>query len=152
MDLFFILAAKYIFVLPAIVLGFYVLSRPRSEWARLALFAIPAGLFTYALGKLGSHFYFGPRPFVVEHFIPLVSHAPDNGFPSDHTLLASALAAVGMFWNRRLGVALWSIAIIVAASRVYVGVHHPIDVLGSMAFAIVAVSAWYAVLKYFGRA
>lgn len=152
MDLFFILAAKYLVVVPVIVLGGYFLSRPWSEQKRMALFAIPAGVLVYVLGLIGSHLYFDPRPFVVGHFTPLVSHASDNGFPSDHTLLVSALAAIGMFWSRRLGIMLWGFAIVVAVARVYVGVHHPIDVLGSMLFAILGVSVWYAVLKHFERA
>lgn len=152
MDLVFIFAAKYLFVLPIVVLGGYFFSRPWPEQKRMMLFAIPAALLTYVLGLIGSHLYFDPRPFVVEHFIPLVSHAPDNGFPSDHTLLVSVLATIGMFWNRRLSIALWGIAITVAVARVYVGVHHTVDVLGSIAFALIGVSTWYAVLKYVWRA
>lgn len=147
MAVFFVFVAQYLFVLPVIVLGGYFFSRPRSEWGRMALFAIPAGLLTYALGLLGGHLYFDPRPFVVGHFTPLIAHAPDNGFPSDHTLFVSAFAAVGVFWNRRLGIALWVIAVLVAVARVYIGLHHPIDVLGSMAFALIGVSVWYVALK-----
>ncbi|HUY05245.1 MAG TPA: phosphatase PAP2 family protein [Candidatus Paceibacterota bacterium] len=148
MDAFFIFTARYLFVLPIIVLGIYFIMRPRSEWKRMTLFAIPAGLLAYALGVLGGHFYFNPRPFVVLHFTPLIPHAPDNGFPSDHTLFVSAFATVGMFWSKRLGITLWAIAILVGAARVYTGLHHPIDVLGGMAFALIGVSGWYAVLKY----
>lgn len=152
MTLFFIFAAQYLFILPVVVLGIYFFMRPRSEWKRMALFAIPAGLLTYALGFLGNHLYIDPRPFVVGHFTPLLPHAPDNGFPSDHTLLVSAFAAVGMFWNKWLGLALWLIAVIVAIARVYVGLHHPVDVLGSILFALIGVSAWYAILKHARRA
>lgn len=138
--------------MPVAILAVYFFTRPRSEQKRMALFAVPAGLLAYALGLLVSHFYFDPRPFVVGHFTPLIPHAPDNGFPSDHTLLVATFAVVGMFWNRRLGFALSGIAILVAVARVYVGLHHPIDALGSIAFALIATSAWYFVLKYVARA
>lgn len=106
MNTFFVFAAQYLFIVPIVVLGGYFFSRPRTEWMRLAFFAVPAGLLVYSLGLLANHLYFDPRPFVVGHFTPLVYHAPDNGFPSDHSLLVSPFATVGMFWNRRLGVVL----------------------------------------------
>ena len=143
---FFVFAARYLYVAPVIVLGLYLLMRRWPEQKRMAVFGVPAALLAYLLGLLGNQLYIDPRPFVVGHFTPLIAHAPDNGFPSDHTLLVSAIAAVGTFWSIRLGLVLWVIALIVAVARVYVGLHHPIDVLGSIAMALVAVPAWYAVL------
>ncbi len=148
MDAFFIFSAQYLFTLPILILGAYFLfSRKWPAQKRMALFAVPAGLLTYLLGFIGNHLYYNPRPFVVGHFMPLIAHAADNGFPSDHTLLVSSLAAVGMYWNKWLGIALWIIAILVAIARVYVGLHHPIDVIASMCIAIVAVSAWYVTVN-----
>lgn len=118
----------------------------------MVFFAIPAGLFALALGTLANHLYFDPRPFVALHFTPLVPHVPDNGFPSDHTLLVSAVAMIGTLWNRRLGMVLWILAILVAIGRVYVGLHHVLDVIASMVFAVIATLAWYATLKYAKRA
>ena len=148
MNTFFIFSAKYLFILAPIILGVYFLTRKWPAQKRMALFAIPAGPLAYLFGIIGNHLYYDPRPFVVGHFVPLVQHAADNGFPSDHTLLVAAFAAVGMYWDKRLGIALWVIAILVAASRVYVGVHHPIDVLASMAFALIAVSAWRMIMSH----
>ncbi len=113
------------------------------------------------LDLIGNLLYVDPRPFVVGHFIPLIPHVPDNGFPSDHTLLAAALAAIGMYWNKWLGLALWVIAIAIAIARVYVGLHHPIDVLGSIVFALIAdfdlasshyicMGTWHGRLKHRG--
>ncbi len=148
MDAFFIFSAQYLFILPILILGVYFFTRGWPSQKRMAFFAIPAGLLTYLLGLIGTYLYYDPRPFVVGHFTPLISHIPDNGFPSDHTLLVSSLAAVGMYWNKWLGIVLWAIALLVAVSRIYVGLHHPIDVLASMAFAIIGVSVTYRVLKY----
>lgn len=149
MDTLFILAAKYLFIVPVIILALYFLRRPRSSWMRLALFAVPAAILTLVLGKIANHLYFDPRPFVVGHFTPLIPHAADNGFPSDHTLLVAAVAMIGTIWNRRLGAVLWILAILVGIARVYVGIHHATDIIGSMAIAIVAVLITYAVWKRF---
>ena len=148
MTTFFIFAAKYLIVLPVLILGGYFLMKPWQEQKHMMLFAIPAALLAYVLALIAGHIYFDPRPFVVGHFTPLVPHAADNGFPSDHTLLASALAAIGMYWNKRLGLGLWIIAAVIAVARVYVGVHHTIDVVASMLIALAATVAWHAAYRH----
>lgn len=148
MSAFFIFSAKYLFAVSILILGAYFFTRRWPAQKELALFAIPAGLFAYILGVIANHLFYDPRPFVVGNFTPLIQHAADNGFPSDHTLLLAALAAVGMYWNRRLGIVLWAIALLVGVSRVYVGLHHPIDIAGSVIIAIAAVSAWHAALRH----
>jgi len=151
MDTFFIVAAKYSFVLALTILGVYFLTRTWPEQKRMALFAIPAGLLTYLFGLIGNHLYYDPRPFV-GNFTPLIQHIADNGFPSDDTLLVAAIAAVGMYWNKWLGIALWALAILVAVARVYVGVHHPLDVTASITFALIAVPVWHAIMNHVWKA
>lgn len=148
MNLYFIFAAKYLYLLSVAILGVYFLLQPRDAQKRMALFAIPAVFFAYALGTLGNHLYIDPRPFVVGHFMPFLYHAPDNGFPSDHTLLVSAIAAIGTLWNWRLGFLLWSTALAVAVARVFVGLHHFTDVLGSIVISSAAVSLSYAIFRH----
>lgn len=152
MDNFFIFSAKYLLILPIFILGAYFFTRKWPAQKHMVLFAAPAGLLAYALGLIGNFLYYDPRPFVVGHFTPLIAHIPDNGFPSDHTLLVASLATIGMYWNKWLGVLLWAIAIVVAIARVYVGLHHPIDVLGSVGIALVAVSIWYVIDGYVWKA
>ncbi|WP_419188808.1 phosphatase PAP2 family protein [Enhydrobacter aerosaccus] len=76
-----------------------------------------------------------------------MAHTPDNGFPSDHTLLLSALAALASCWNGRLSLLLWFIALLVGAARVYVGLHHPVDILGSILIAIGTVALVLLVIR-----
>lgn len=137
--------AQQLVVLPVLILGaYFFFARPRREWKSLALFAVPAGLLAYLFGIGASYLYFDPRPFVVGHFTPLIPHMPDNGFPSDHTLLAAALAAVGTYWDARLGAVLWFLAALIAAGRIYTGLHHPLDVIASVLIALIAAAAWRA--------
>ncbi|MDE1975615.1 MAG: phosphatase PAP2 family protein [Patescibacteria group bacterium] len=113
----------------------------------MAVFAISAALLAYIIGVVGGLLYYDPRPFIIGHFTPLIPHAPDNGFPSDHALLASAIAMIGTIWNRRLGFALWILAVLIAIGRVYVGVHHVIDVCGSFIISILAVLLVFSASK-----
>jgi undecaprenyl-diphosphatase len=143
-----IAAAQYLFLLPVAILALYFFRQPSDAKRRMAIFAGPSLLLTYLAGLLGNRLYLDPRPFVIGHFTPLIPHTPDNGFPSDHTLLVASLAALGCYWNATLGVALWVLAAVVAVARVAVGLHHPIDVIGSIVIAVVVTSGVYLFLKH----
>ena len=148
MDFLIILTAKYLVFFPIGILGIYFLLQPTVEKKRIIIIALPSLIITYLIALAAGQVYFDPRPFVVENFTPLIPHLPDNGFPSDHALLVTALATIGSYLNLKLGLILWVIAFIVAIARVYAGVHHPIDVIGSGIIAIFATSTVYFFLKY----
>ncbi|MCB9815813.1 phosphatase PAP2 family protein [Candidatus Nomurabacteria bacterium] len=93
--------------------------------------------------QITSHFYYDPRPFVVGNFTPLVPHDPDNGFPSDHTLLTMYVAALVYPHTKKIAYLLLVLAIMVGLSRVYVGIHHLTDVVGSTVIVLVAISGAY---------
>src|SRR5260370_42636289 len=101
----------------------------------------------YILSMLGGALYYDPRPFVVGHFTPLIPHKPNNGFPSDHVLWSAATAAIVFPSNKYLSLILWLLTILVSASRVYVGVHHPIDIVGSIAIAILVAFIVYLIIR-----
>jgi undecaprenyl-diphosphatase len=86
-----------------------------------------------------SHVYYHPRPFVMEVGRTLIYHAPNGSFPSDHMLIFSSIAFSYLFSaQRKLGISLLVMAWLVAWSRVYLGVHFPLDMLGAflLAFAL----------------
>jgi undecaprenyl-diphosphatase len=92
------------------------------------------------------------RPFVVLHFTPLIAHARDAGFPSDHATGAGAIAAGLLFVSWRLGLVTALLALLIAFSRVYVGVHFPQDVLAGLALgAVVAVIGVFVVVPVLTR-
>jgi undecaprenyl-diphosphatase len=138
-DLFIVVCAKYLIYVSLVVLVLYFLLAPRVLKYHLVWLAAISMTLAYALARIASDLYLDPRPFVIGHFKPLVEHAADNGFPSDHMLLASTIAALIFYFNRRMGIVLWVIAILVAYGRVASGVHHTVDVVASAAIGIVAV-------------
>jgi membrane-associated phospholipid phosphatase len=77
------------------------------------------------------------RPNPVLLFDPLSPETGSNSFPSGHTCFAVALAfalyflARGTRWAKAVAIAGAVMAVMVAWSRVYIGVHYPTDVVAS---------------------
>jgi len=136
MDMVFIFGAKYLFLFSILGVLWYFWVSTQETRKKLVVFLILSLPLTYLVGVGARALYFNPRPFVVENFEPLVSHTADNGFPSDHLLLLGALSAAMLFFDRRISSWLWGIAVFVAVSRVYVGIHHFLDVGASIAIAL----------------
>ena len=147
MDLLIIFGAKYLIIISVLVTMSVVWIVPQKDRVRFTILLVLSLPIAYILAKIGGHFYMNDRPFVVGNFTPLVEHGADNGFPSDHTLLASSLAAVVTLIRPRIGVLLWLCAIVIGACRVLAGVHHVVDIIGAMIIAAVAVYATFALLQ-----
>jgi undecaprenyl-diphosphatase len=119
----------------------------------LAVWSALAALVAVALVQPISSAADERRPFVaLPHVLRLISHANDSGFPSDHATAAGAIAAGLFFVSWRLGIitSLW--AVLVAFSRVYVGVHFPQDVASGLALgAVVAVIGAFVLVPVLTR-
>lgn len=69
------------------------------------------------------------RPYtVLPHLLVLAHRSSDYSFPSDHAVMAGAVAGGLFLVNRRLGVAALLAALVMAFARVYIGAHWPGDV------------------------
>ena len=111
-------------------------SRDRAYFVYVALAAVLALGINYVLGLAFPH----PRPFMIGLGNTFLPHAPENSFPSDHATL---------MWTFALGLLLWPplkwagwLALILAAltswARVFLGLHFPFDIVGSVPVAACA--------------
>jgi undecaprenyl-diphosphatase len=112
----------------------------RKPWILVAVVCadIAADLLSYGLRD-----WIGRRrpPLVYPEPKPLVHLPHSAAFPSGHSATAFACATVLAWWDRRLAVPAFVLAAAIAWSRVYVGVHWPLDVLGGAVLGVLVATA-----------
>ncbi len=141
-----VLIAEYMLYVAGLIAFIYWLRLDQQNKIKFLVFIIMTGVVAIVLAKIGAAMFYDARPFVSDHLVALMPHAADNGFPSDHTLLSATIAMAVYYFSKKLGLVLFGLAIIIGVSRVLAHVHHPIDIIGSLIFAIIGglIAYWYA--------
>ena len=94
------------------------------------LHMLAAGLTGTLIYKWLKHKTHRPRPFQVRQDVWVIGKPLDHfSFPSGHTLHAVAFSMVAMHYYPPLAVVLVPFMLMVAMSRVILGLHYPSDVL-----------------------
>jgi undecaprenyl-diphosphatase len=121
-----------VWILIAAVVAF-VLRRPT---------ALPLTFMAVLLGesvqRIGKSLIDRQRPaFRYPDPAPLMQIPHTNSFPSGHAVVSFACAGtLATFVSRRVAIALYVLAALIAWSRVYVGAHYPLDVLAGALFGL----------------
>lgn len=90
------------------------------------------GLFALSLYMRLKRHTQRPRPFAAEPRVKALTPPLDEfSFPSGHTLHAVSFSAVALAWYPQLAWVLVPITLLIAASRVVLGLHYPSDVLAA---------------------
>jgi len=114
----------------------------RALWA-------PAGtLLAVGLNQPLGNWVREPRPYTsLQHVEVLVARSSDFSFPSDHAVMAGAVAAGVWLVSRRLGLLTAVAAVLMAFTRVYVGAHYPGDVAVGLLFGATVTVIGYLLLR-----
>lgn len=88
------------------------------------------------------------RPYAVHPgLLRLASPTADFSFPSDHCVMAGAVAVGLLLVSRRLGLVAVALAVLMAFSRVYIAAHYPWDVVAGLLFGAGVAGLGWLVLR-----
>ncbi|HEV7148495.1 MAG TPA: phosphatase PAP2 family protein [Pedococcus sp.] len=113
-----------------------------TGWAALATLA------ALALNQPVGHVFAEARPYATHPgILRLADPTTDFSFPSDHAVMAGAVAVGLRLAHRRLGAVATLAAVLMAFARVYIAAHYPWDVLGGLVFGALIAGAGWLVLR-----
>ncbi len=157
LDVFMIFLTTYLAWMVSIATILYIVVwipiRHAQPLDRLKNFA-QAGEFVFSIGA--SWIVVETIKILIAHERPAVVFADavnvlvqqsGYSFPSAHAALTTALATTTYLYHKRLGVFLFLFAFVIGLSRIYVGVHYPIDVLVGILLGILIPYGVHRVFK-----
>jgi undecaprenyl-diphosphatase len=122
-----------------------------ARGAMAALHLAVAGLVALALYRLLKHRIRRPRPCEGNlGVVALVAPLDRFSFPSGHTLHAVVFTAIACAWFPSLAILLVPFALLVALSRVVLGLHYPSDVLAAIVIGLLLAAVSLAGAEYLG--
>ncbi|ENA1194994.1 TPA: undecaprenyl-diphosphate phosphatase [Klebsiella pneumoniae] len=124
------IAKDLILIVPLLVVTLWLWGPAQRQMVFKLMLALTISLtVSWAIGHLYPH----DRPFVAGVGYNFLHHAADDSFPSDHGTVSFTFALAFLFWHRLWsGALLMAIAAAIAWSRVYLGVHWPLDMVGGL--------------------
>lgn len=146
LDQLMIFGATYlIYLVFLLVLILAIRGKVREKKAvLLILIGLPVAIL---LVKIIHIFIHESRPFVGFNFLPLVAEKMDASFPSRHATIISSIALSFAYFKSKWAIPLLLIMLWVGISRVFVGVHYPVDILGGFIVSVVALFISLQIMK-----
>jgi len=135
-------------VIPVALIGAYVLLFKIPRGGRFEAYSriLMAGLTAYLIAKFVATIYQPSfeRPFETLGVAPGALYLNNPGFPSDHALFVTAIAAAVWFETRmkKTTILLVSLVALVCIGRVLALVHTPLDVIAGVVIGLIG-AVWY---------
>ncbi len=119
---------------------------------KLVLKIIIALAIAVLTAKMLPSIYPHSRPFVEHIGHQFLNHSATPSFPSSHGTIAFTFALAFILWGRiSQAVAFFSLALMIAWARVYLGVHWPLDMLAALLVSLLSCAITQYIWSRVGR-
>ena len=126
------------------IITFFIPKHRRLGFMMLCNFALSLLICTVILKPIVSRI----RPYELNSYISLIVRPEiDPSFPSGHSFFAFSCATTCFIYNKKLGLLMYALAFLVAASRLYLYVHFPTDVFFGIVFGTVTAIVSYCIFR-----
>lgn len=138
-------AEGFVYAAALLAVGLWVWGSPNKRGALISagIALLASFAISWGIGLLWYH----PRPFAIGLGYTFLAHSPDSSFPSDHTTFLWTFGfslLVSDAW-RRWGWVLVLAGFVTAWARIYVGIHFPLDMAGSLIVAVIGSAVTWAI-------
>ncbi|MDO8429253.1 MAG: phosphatase PAP2 family protein [Candidatus Daviesbacteria bacterium] len=146
LDFLMIFGAEFLIYIAFCLAFYFSFKGNRQKKALLlTLIAIVIGYLTVKFIRL---FVDIPRPMLAHNISPLIATPDSSSFPSSHTTTMAILTFSFLYYRSKAAIFLIIFLIWVGLSRIYVGVHYPLDILGGVVIGLLSVSLAVPLLEY----
>ena len=139
---------SFIIIPVVLVAVYFMIKGSRNTRMALLCMIIAVRLADFVAYRLIKPFFGRLRPCDVLPHVHILVKAGRYSFPSNHAANMMALAVVTAFFYKKYAWIVFVIALIEGFSRVYVGVHYPLDVMNG--YILGALSAFLVMAVYRG--
>jgi undecaprenyl-diphosphatase len=138
------------FILPFVAAAIVIVLVGRVRGLRFLVLAVVSVVVADAIGThIFKYSFLRARPCIALGNVRLLVGCTNlPSFPSNHAVNASVLATLTTLYIPRLWLPATALAILVGYSRVYVGVHYPLDVLAGSVLGIVVALVFSGVMNF----
>jgi undecaprenyl-diphosphatase len=143
--IFFSKDVPYIFMAVTAIVFILGIIKKNSDYRKAAVNTFIITVINLVLSFIIGGIYYVDRPFVHNKVNLLYTHVKDASFPSDHATGTMSVALGFRKYNKSLSLILTILSVIVGFSRIYVGHHYPMDIIG--AYIIVFAASYLYNLK-----
>ena len=110
----------------------------------IVIFSVISLAFVNLVVFVVNAYLFRSRPFENDQITLIYYEATDSSFPSNALAVLFAIAISTLIVNQRYGSVLLFLSIVYGISRIYVGIHYPLDIFSALILgAVIAGIVWY---------
>jgi len=136
--------------IPLLVAAIILIVVGRLRGLRFVVLAIISVVIADAIGTyVFKHTFLRPRPCIALEGVRLLVGCTNlPSFPSNHAVNSSTLATLAILARPWCWLPTAALVLLVGFSRIYVGVHYPLDILGGGVLGVVVALALSAIMTF----